>query len=71
VDRIEHFYSYAMGGAASAYAAHRTGFARSLYFVMKRGSLRARSFTDVKMPRASRSRFNLAKQSSTWFSHEA
>ena len=53
----------------SAYA-HRTGFARSLYFVMKRRSLRARSVTDVKMPRARRSRFTLANQNSTWLSQD-
>ena len=51
--------------------AHRTGFARSLYLVMNRRSLRARSVTDVKMPRVRRSRFTLANQSSTWLSHEA
>jgi putative transposase len=43
----------------SAYA-HRTGLARSLYLVMKRRSLRARSVTEVKLPRASRSRFTFA-----------
>ena len=33
--------------------------------------LRARSVTDVKIPRVRRSRFTLANQSSTWLSYEA
>ncbi len=52
----------------SAYA-QRTGVARSLYFVLNRRSLRARSFTEVTIPRASRSRLTFANQSSTWLSH--
>ena len=37
---------------------------------MNRRSLRARSVTEVKMPRVRRSRFTLANQSYTWLSHE-
>lgn len=37
---------------------------------MYRSSLRRRSVTEVKMPRAMTSRSILEKQSSTWFNHD-
>jgi hypothetical protein len=46
--------------------AQRTGFTRSLCVLRDEAAqLRARSVTEVKIPRASRSRFTLANQSST------